>query len=412
MFLDLDNWKEITATLARNKTRTFLTAFGIFWGTAMLALLWGSSQGLQQMIRMNFDGFASNSAILFPQRTTMPYKGYQKGMSWRLTTVDVENICNIVPELQVVSPIITNNTVFKYKDRKSGGNIQGLEPNFMDVMNPIITQGRFINAADIAKKAKVCVIGVNVAKNFFGNDNPIGQFVEADNVYYRVVGVVKQRNEININGRLDDSMVLPLTTVQSTYNIGNKVDFLALIAREGYTPTQLRPKIYRALRVSHPLHPNDENNMFFMDISEEFAKVDNVFTGVDVLILFVGLSSLIAGIIGVGNIMWIIVKERTQEFGIRRAIGAKPSNIMKQILAESAILTLIAGMGGICFSVLILGVATPMIAQSSEMDVSFQLTFVGAVMIMILFLTLGTAAGAIPAVKAMKIKPIEALNDK
>ena len=410
--LDIDNWKEITATLARNKTRTFLTAFGIFWGTTMLTLLWGGGQGLQRLLRMNFDGFASNSAIIYAQRTTMPYKGYKKGMAWNLTTSDVENIRQMVPELEIVSPIISNYATVKYADKSKSATVQSLEPNVMQVLNPIILSGRFINDTDLSRGSKVCVIGDNVAKALFGNGSPLGKFVEADNVFYRVIGTVKQRNEMTLNGRLEDSVVLPLTTGQRTYNVGNIVHFLTMVAKKGHAPSDVRDKIFRALRVNHPLHPDDTNSFYFMDISEIFKQVDNVMLGVDVLLLFVGLSSLIAGIIGVGNIMWIVVKERTKEFGIRRALGAKPVTIMTQILSESALLTLVAGMAGICFTVLILGVATPVIDASSGMDVDFQLSFSGAVSTMVLFLTLGGAAGAIPAVKAMKIKPIEALNDR
>ncbi len=412
MIFDIDNWKEITATLSRNKTRTFLTAFGIFWGTLMLALLWGGAQGLQGLLKSNFDGFASNSAIVFPDHTTMPYKGYKKGMSWTLNLTDVENIRRIVPELSIVSPLWSTSGSIKYKDRSHSGSIQGLMPDFMDVLSPIVTNGRFINDSDIANDSKVGVIGENAAATLFGDKDPIGEYVQVDNVYYKIVGVVKQRSEITFNGRLDDALILPLTTVQRTYNAGNTVHFLSLVAKDGHRPGELRDKIYRAIRVGHPLHPDDKNAMFFMDISENFEQVDSLFTGIDVLILFVGLSSLIAGIIGVGNIMWIIVKERTKEFGIRRALGAKPRSVMWQILAESAILTVIAGTAGICFSVLILGAVTPMVSQGTGMPADFQLSFTGAMVIMVLFLVLGTAAGAIPAVKAMHIKPIEALNDK
>lgn len=412
MIFDIDNWKEITATLSRNKTRTFLTAFGIFWGTLMLALLWGGAQGLQGLMRSNFDGFASNSAIIFSQRTTIPYKGYKKGLYWSLNTTDVENIRRIVPELSIVSPMWSRNSTIKYKDRTHTGSIQGLMPDFIDVLSPIVTKGRFINETDIANDSKVCVLGENAAATLLGDKDPVGEFVEVDNVFYKIVGVVKQRSEISFNGRLDDSMLLPLTTVQRTYNAGNTVHFLSLVARDGHTPGELRDKIYRAIRISHPLHPDDKGAMFFMDISENFEQIDNLFTGIDLLILFVGLSSLIAGIIGVGNIMWIIVKERTKEFGIRRALGAKPRSVMWQILAESAILTVIAGTAGICFSVLILGMVTPMVSQGTGISADFQLSFTGAVVIMVLFMVLGSAAGAIPAVKAMRIKPIEALNDK
>lgn len=409
---DIDNWKEVTATLSRNKTRTFLTAFGIFWGTAMLALLWSGGQGLRRLIYSNFDGFASNSAILFPQPTTMPYHGYQKGMSWTLNLNDVANMRRAVPGLATVSPISSMRSDAVYRDKSYSVTVQGVEPNFMNVLNPLVRSGRFINEADISNAEKVCVLGKDVADRLFGDVPALGKFVEIDKVFYRVAGVVKQQSEISFNGRIDESVLIPLTTAQRTYNTGNTIHFVSLIAKPGYTPTQLRPDILRVLRMSHPLHPQDDDCYFFMDISEQFQMVDNIFTGVDVLLLFVGFSSLIAGVIGVGNIMWIVVKERTREFGIRRAIGARPREVLWQILSEGAVLTSVAGMAGICFAALVLGAVTPLIGQSASLPADFQMSFADAVVIMALFLTLGTAAGAIPAFKAMSIKPVDALNDK
>jgi len=418
MVFDIDNWKEITATLARNKTRTFLTAFGIFWGTAMLALLMGGGKGLRELMESNFTGFATNSAIITSSRTTMPYKGYKKGMYWNLTTTDVDNIRRAVPELSTVSPMTNRNVNVSFnKQNFSNCSLQGIEPNFMDVMNPVVKAGRFINDSDMAKDSKVCVLGTNVAKQLFGAEDAIGKFIKADNVYYRVIGVVKQRSDMNIGGRIDNSMLIPMSTARRTYNLGNKVGYLTIIAKDNVKIADLKGKIVRAVRANHPIHPDDENAVEVIDISEMFEQISAVFSGIDILILFVGLSSLIAGIIGVGNIMWIIVKERTKEFGIRRAIGAKPRMVMEQILSESAILTLVAGIAGICFAVAILGISTFMLRNANQdipqlQSVSFQLSFALAIGITAVFLILGMAAGTIPALKAMRIKPIEAMNDK
>ncbi|MCM1451544.1 MAG: ABC transporter permease [Clostridium sp.] len=418
MVFDIDNWKEITATLARNKTRTFLTAFGIFWGTAMLALLMGGGKGLRGLMESTFSGFASNSAILISYRTTMPYNGYKKGMRWNMTTTDIDNMRRAIPELSAVSPMTSVWTTISYGSRsQSNVSIQGVEPNFMEVTNPVIRSGRFINDKDIAQDAKVCVLGKNCANGLFGDDDPIGKFVMANNVYYRVVGVVKQRNDMSIGGSTDDSMFIPMSTARRTYNRGNIVDYVTIVAKDNVKISDLKQKIFRVMRASHPLHPDDENALRVIDLSEMFEQVGALFSGIDILILFVGLSSLIAGIIGVGNIMWIIVKERTKEFGIRRALGAKPRMVMEQILSESAILTLIAGTAGICFAVGILGLVTMSIRTANAgvpqlEDIDFQLSFSLAVGIAILFIVLGMAAGTIPAFKAMRIKPIEAMNDK
>lgn len=408
---DIDNWKEITATLSRNKTRTFLTAFGIFWGTAMLAMLWGGAQGLQDMLSRQFAGFAQNSGVIFPNATSMPYKGYAKGMSWSLTLTDVTNLRNRIPEMTASTSMASKSTTAKYNDKTQSTELQGVEPGFEYIMSPIIHEGRFINEADLRERKKVCVIGKKVAEQLFGSESPVGKYIEADNIYYRIVGVGSQRSEVSIGSRVDDSLFIPITTAQSAYNYGNKIFYFVFALKKGVSPTSLLPKIERVIRSNHPIHPDDRQAIEIMDVSEMFEMVSNVFMGVDILVLFVGMGSLLAGIIGVGNIMWIIVKERTQEIGIRRAIGAKPRDIIMQILSESVVLTIVAGVAGICFAVLVLLIAAHVTAEGDDVP-GFQLTFMNAVWILVTFLTLGTAAGTIPALKAMNIKPIEALNDK
>lgn len=420
-FIDRDSLREISATLARNKTRTFLTAFGIFWGTLMLSLLWGSGQGARRMLYSNFEGISSNTVGIITRRTTMPYKGYKKGMAWEITTSDIINLKRQLPEVDIVTPILNRYTTIKCRQGNSSvseqRSVYSVDQSYLPATNPKVTQGRFINDVDVAKGSKVCVIGENLAKILFKGANPLGQSVEAAGYNFRIVGVAKQINEANIGGdRVDNSLFIPLSTGIRAFNTGDNVDFVIMIVKDEYKPSTLRDKIYHVLRRNHPLHPDDTNAMEFIDLSELFEKIGQVFGGLDLLLLFVGFSSLLAGIIGVGNIMWIIVKERTKEFGIRRAIGAKPMSIMSQILTESALLTVVAGMAAIVVSVGILAVATSALKNGGmnlpPEAINFQLSFGSAIAILLLFIVLGSAAGTIPAIKAMRIKPIEALNDK
>ncbi|MDE6073633.1 MAG: FtsX-like permease family protein, partial [Muribaculaceae bacterium] len=195
------------------------------------------------------------------------------------------------------------------------------------------------------------------------------------------------------------------------YNLGNSMGGVMFVASDGVSPEALRPRIERILSSHHPIHPDDHNAMFFFDVSSRFKMVDNLFTGISLLAMFVGAGTLLAGIIGVGNIMWVIVKERTQEIGIRRAIGAKPSDIITQVLSEGVMLTVIAGIAGICFATLVLAVAQHITTDAVSVP-RFQLSFSSAMSIMATFIILGTLAGLIPSIKAMRIKPIEAMNDK
>lgn len=409
---DIDNWKEITATLARNKIRTFLTAFGIFWGTAMLAMLWGGAQGMKRMLRGQFEGFATNSAIIASNRTSMPYKGYKKGMYWSLTQTDIDNIRHSVSDIKAMSAVSNRWASLHYGTKSYEASVQGVESAFPEIFTPVIYSGRFINEADERDSKKVCCIGKRVAGELFGSTDPLGKFIEVNNIYYRVVGVVGRESEVQINGDADNKITIPLSTMRKAYNLGTRVDMALIDVKSGHTPAELQPQIERIIRLSHPIHPDDKRAIMYMDISEEFDMIDKMFTGVDVLVLFVGFGSLLAGIIGVGNIMWIIVKERTQEIGIRRAIGAKPRDIIMQVLSESIVLTVIAGIAGICFASGILAIAEMITPPINEEPLPFQLTFYSAIIILVVFLTLGTAAGTIPAIKAMRIKPIEALNDK
>ena len=405
---DIENWKEIFTTLSRNKTRTFLTAFGIFWGTAMLGMLLGGAKGMENIMRAQFEGFATNTAFVISNRTSMPYKGFKKGNSWDMTWTDVNNIRRI-PGIKTVS---ANNSRWGvqavYEHKHTSTQIQGVEPAYVHINEPIIYSGRFINEADEATSRKVCVIGKRVASDLFGTDSPLGKNIAVNGIYYKVVGVCGSRSDININGNLDEGICIPLKTMQQAYNMGDRVELLMMLAEDGTRFADLRPRIEHTIRQNHPIHPEDKKAIWFIDISEQFEMVDNLFIGLSLLAVFVGAGTLLAGIIGVGNIMWIIVKERTQEIGIRRAIGAKPRDIIAQILSESVVLTLIAGMAGICFSVLVLYIA----GMTTDNPDMFQLSFTQAAGITAAFAILGTAAGIIPSIKAMRIKPIEALNDK
>lgn len=408
---DIENWREIGATLSRNKTRTLLTAFGIFWGTAMLSMLLGGAQGLEYMLRKNFDGFAANTGFLYPSSTSIAYKGYNKGRQWQMTTDDVSQIRRAIPEITALTTLDDRNALVVNGKRQTSANLQGVDSEYPKINLPMIYDGRFINSTDDASERKVCVLGKTVADNIFPEESPIDKFVEVNGIYYKVVGVVGQSNEAQINGRLEEAVVIPSSTMRKSFNLGNKVGGLMFTVKNGVTPTMVKPRLVRILSNNHSIHIDDKQAFGFFDISERFAGIDNLFIGVSILALFVGAGSLLAGIIGIGNIMWVIVKERTQEIGIRRAIGAKPRDIIAQILSEGVALTAIAGMAGICFAVIVLA-GVEMIFVGNSDATSFQLSFSKAIAIFLTFSALGTLAGVIPSLKAMRIKPIEAMNDK
>lgn len=411
-FFDIENWKEIGATLARNKTRTFLTAFGIFWGTAMLAMLLGGAKGLENMLRRNFEGFATNTAIMFPNRTTMSYQGFNKGTSWNLTATDERNIRAGIPEIDAITGVNNIQTTVGRGKLSTSSMVTGVDSEYSKIFEPIIQEGRFINETDDVLEKKICVIGKNIAATLFPDSSPIGEYIEVNGVYFKIVGVAYQTSEISIGDKIDDSIVAPMGVFRKAFNQGEDLGGMMFTAKSGVSPTELKPRLMRILTGNHKmLHPDDENAMFFMDVSEQFKMVDNLFMGISLLAFFVGAGTLIAGIIGVGNIMWVIVKERTQEIGIRRAIGAKPADIITQVLSEGVALTTVAGIAGISFATAVLKIVE-IIATDEKGTPQFMLSFDGAMEIVLVFMILGIGAGFIPAVKAMKIKPIEAMNSK
>lgn len=409
---DTDNWREIIATLSRNKTRTLLTAFGIFWGTAMLAMLWGGAAGLQGMMMRNFQGFATNMGGVFPSRTTKPYKGFKKGLDWSLQQTDVDYFRRICPLLEYSSTLTFNVASMKYGSKSTSGQIQGVEGDYFKMQIPVIYEGRVINQSDVSGCRKVVALGKSKSDELFGSESPIGKFVEINGIFFQVIGVIGQQGEASMGTRLNEAAVVPSTVMQRTFNTGLDVGGLVYTVKSGHTPTDAKPWLWRAITVNHPIDPTDNDAMWFMDVSEMFAMVDNLFLGISLLALFVGAGTLLAGIIGVGNIMWIIVKERTQEIGIRRAIGAKPADIIAQILTESMTLTAIAGVAGVCFGAMALVVSDKITYDPVLGAAHFELKFAHAVGIVIIFLVLGSLAGMVPALKAMRIKPVEALNDK
>lgn len=412
-FFDIENWKEIGSTLARNKTRTFLTAFGIFWGVFMLACLMGGARGAEDLLRKNFDGFATNSGILFPGSTTMPYKGHAKGRYWQTDITDIKRMRELFPQLETVtSQSVERNISFRNGSHAYSGQVWGVEQSFKDVMLPYIESGRFINEADSRFQRKVAVIGKKVANELYPREaSPVGKMLLINDITYTIIGVASQTNEIEMNDRIDNVVIIPLSTFQKGFNRGEKVDVIMMVGNQTANLAELQSDIRRIIYSRHQIAPTDKSAMWFMDISERFAKLDTLFMSISFLALFIGLSTLIAGIIGIGNIMWVIVKERTQEFGIRRAIGAKPIDVTIQILSEGVALTAVAGLTGITMACIALAAATNLTSDGTFVP-RFQMTLWQALALIGLFVVLGTLAGVIPAIKAMRIKPIEAINDK
>ena len=414
MRIDVDSYKEILDTLTRNKARSLLTGFGVFWGVYMLVSLIGGGQGLKEMLTNNFEGFASNSAIIFAQPTTKPYHGLRKGRRWSMSYRDVERLKQQVPELDVVSPNLSHwGATAAFNDKTSSCNVKGLMPENQKVESPQIFYGRFLNEMDLAQRRKVCVLGKKVYKTLFpGGGNPCGQMIRIDSMYYNVVGVDYASGNISINGRAEESIIIPITLMQQAYSLGDSVHLISATAKPGVVMSKIAPRIREVVARAHHIDPTDEKAVTVFNTEIMFGLVDSLFSGVNLLIWLVGIGTLLAGAIGVSNIMMVTVKERTTEIGIRRAIGATPQSILGQIMSESMVLTSVAGMSGILFAVLILEMLEMANTTDGIVEAHYQVGFWTAIGAVLLLSVLGVLAGLAPAARAMSIKPVDAMRDE
>ena len=414
MKIDIDRYREILDTLSRNKSRTFLTGFGVFWGVFMLVALIGGGNGMKEMLNNNFEGFATNSALVWAQPTTKPYAGMRKGRMWCMSYLDVERLRDQVPELDVVTPMVSRwGATAVYGDKKKSCSMKGLSPEYARVEAPKLRYGRFINDMDMQQRRKVCVIGKHVYKDLFpqGGD-PCGKTIRIDKTYFSVVGVDYSSGSMSINGRAEDTVSLPLTLLQQTYNMGDSVHMICVTAHSGIVMSNITSKMREVIARAHQIDPTDEKGVMVFNTEVMFGLLDSLFDGVNFLIWLVGIGTLLAGAIGVSNIMMVTVRERTTEIGIRRAIGATPSNILSQIISESIVLTIVAGMSGILLAVLILEMLEMGNTTDGIVETHFQVDFWTAIGAVAMLSILGVLAGLAPAARAMSIKPVDAMRDE
>ncbi len=414
MRFDLDNYKEILDTITRNKSRSFLTGFGVFWGVFMLIALSGGGHGLKEMLQSNFAGFATNSAVAWAQPTTIAYKGFNKGRSWDMDINDISRLRQHIPELDIVTPLLFGNRKNVISGDKSfSAPCVGVNPEYRHVTEPVLYYGRYINEMDVRQQRKVCVIGKQVYKNLFpeGGD-PCGKTVRVDSTYYRVVGVdYRSGNGINFGGRSEETITIPQSVLRAGYNRGNTIDLIAVTAKKGIVMSTIIPRIRSTIARAHAIAPTDDKGITIFNTEVMFALLDNMFKGVNFLIWLIGIGTLLAGAIGVSNIMMVTVRERTSEIGIRRAIGATPRMILSQIMSESVVLTAVAGMSGILFAVTILQMLEIGSTTDGILTAHFQIDFWTAIISTLLICLLGGLAGLAPAWRAMSIKPVDAMRE-
>ncbi len=407
---DVDIWEEIFSTIRKNKLRTFLTGFSVAWGIFMLIILMGSGNGLQNGIEYNFQSDATNSLYINNGTTTKPYKGLQRGRQIQFTNDDYEFVRDHIPGVKEISArfFMWQNRLVSYKKQYGTFDLMCVHPDYQVIENATIVEGRFLNQVDILHTRKVVVIGKPVKDALFKDGkNPLGEFIRINRVPFEVVGVFSDRND-----RDNQRLYLPISTSQMIFNGGNRIHNLAITSDLSADESEaLEADIREKLAAKHRFDKTDEGALFIWNTLKEYKKFQNLFLGIKIFIGFIGLFTIIAGVVGVSNIMIIVVNERTKEIGIRKAIGATPWSIIGLILLESVMITAFAGYIGLVLGVGLLELLSNSLPPNDffrSPEVDFSLAVVSTIVLVVA----GAIAGFFPALKASRVQPVVALRDE
>jgi len=415
LIFERDNWQEIFATIRKNKLRTFLTMLGVFWGIFMLVIMLGSGNGLQNGILRDFEGTATNSFFMWTQPTIKGYKGMKPGRRYNFNMADVEALKQL-KELDAVSPMNqlggheeASNVVRGLKT--AACEIQANYPVSRKIEHVKIKKGRYINDLDIKEKRKVCVVGPRVVELLFKNgEEALGDYVRINGVYFKIVGITVQTASGGDGREQAQRINVPFTTFQNAFNYGDVVGWFAIKSKDGIPAAQSEEKVISLLKERHKIAPDDVKAIGHWNMEVEYKKLEGLFIGIQVLVWIVGIGTLLAGVIGISNIMLIVVKERTKEIGVKRALGAVPAQIIGQIVMETIFLTAISGYFGLVVGIGLLELINSLIGNSGEMFMNPTVDLSVALKALTVLIISGAFAGLIPARKAVSIKPVEALR--
>jgi putative ABC transport system permease protein len=419
--VDLDKWEAIWLTMMQHKLRTALTAFGVFWGIFMLIILLGAGNGLRNGAMQNFD-IAKNAVFAWTMETTVPFEGFDAGRSIQLNNEDLaalrrlDEVDIIAPRLEVGNRFSGQALPIVRGDKSVAFAIMGDVPEFLEIKPYILEQGRFLNQIDMQRSRKVAVIGKRVRDELFDpEENAIGDYVRIGGVSFQVVGVFDTRvmGEQAINEL--QTVHIPLSTAQRTFNLVNRIDWFGFIPAAGVTAAETEDAVKEVFRSRHHISPEDRQALQSFNVEREFREMQGIFTGISGFSWFVAIGTIIAGMVGVANIMMIIVRERTREIGIRKSVGAKPASIVGMIVLEALVISGVAGYVGLASGVfLIEGVALAMeqLGAQSDFFAHPEIDFGVAISAIAVLVFSGVLAGFFPGLMAARINPIHALRDE
>ena len=409
--LNRDTWQEVYDSMSKNKLRTAITMVGVWWGILLLITLLGAARGMENSFNRLFGDFATNSVFVWGQSTSKPFKGFQEGKRVQLKLSHAKKIEDNVEGIEFVVPRNRNQALVVRNFLSGSFSVNGDYPLLDKVQKKRLIKGRFINQNDIESHKKVAVISEDIYKQLFEKDEiAIGQYIQMNSINFTVIGVTQNGNA---NMGPSSDIHIPFTTFQQIYNQGDTIGWLMITGKPEYNIKQIEEDAKLLLRNLNKVHPQDKRAFGSFNLGKEFAKITGFLKGMQFLTWFVGIATLIAGVFAIGNILLITVKERTKEIGVRRALGATPFEIKRQIVVEAVFLTLVAGFFGIISGGWMLIAADNAWGQGEDAtlvnaSVSIAVVFVA----LLLLVTLGTLIGLIPAFKATSIKPIEALREE
>ncbi len=412
---DLDKWQEIFHTISKNKLRTFLTAFSVAWGIFMLILLLGFGTGFHNGVIWQFRDDATNSIWIRPGQTSIPYNGLKPGRNIRLTNEDFDAISQQVNGVEHITSrfYLSGEFTVRYKDKYSSFNVRACHPDHKYLENTIVIEGRFLNELDIREKRKVTAIGTQIVETLFEQEDPIGKWIDVNGIKYKVVGIYDDHggeNEVR-------NIYIPISTAQMAYGGGNRVHQIMFTTGDATVAEskQMEAQLLNVLTRRHNFSPEDERAIRIQNSVEFFQKFMDLFAGIKLFLWVVGFGTIIAGIVGVSNIMLIVVRERTREIGLRKALGATPRSIIGLFLQESILITLVAGYSGLVFGIGLVELINWAMINFNAQPEFFrhpEIDLVTAISATLMLVFAGVMAGFFPARKAARVSPIEALRDE
>lgn len=409
---DIDKWQEIFSTIGKNKLRTFLTAFSVAWGIFMLVILLGAGNGLQNGVSNMFKDDAINSIWISSGITSLPYKGLQPGRQVRFTNEDydavrtqIEGIDHISARFNIQSAVTVN-----YKDEFGAFSVRCVHPDHQYLEKTTIVEGRYVNNIDIEEYRKVVAIGVRVRDALFAHETAMGKYINLNGIAFKVVGIFEDEG----NEGETETMYIPITTAQRIFNGANRISQMMVTVGDATLEESMMiaDQIKEKLSKRNNFDPEDPKAAYVRNSIEQYQNIMGVLGGIQAFIWVIGIGTILAGVVGVGNIMMIVVKERTKEIGIRKAIGATPWSILSLIIQESVFITSMAGYLGLILGVGLLALVASFVPPDTPMFSNPEINLGVALQATILLVFAGTMAGLVPAVKAARIRPIEALRDE